>query len=219
MPPQQVLYLPNGSTLARPAQRVVPERPTVLLYTRFAEFDPARAVEVLARIAERVPGVRMRVVGAALHPEQDAALARAVAARGLEAQIERLGWLPPEELPEALAACQVALFPLDDTLINRCKCSVKLADLLHLGVPVVADRVGEASSYLSDGESGFLTPPGDVAAMAERAVRLLNDPALAERMSQAAQARYDALFDWPQLAERVEGLYAQALARRSTPRS
>jgi len=215
-PQQQVLYLPNGSTLARPAQRAAPERPTLLLYTRLAECDPARAVAVLARVAERVPGARLRVVGAALHPEQDAAFERAVAARGLEAQVERLGWLPPEELPEALSACHVALVPADDNLINRCRCSVKLADLSSLGVPVVADRVGEAESYRIDGGSGYLTPSGDVGAMADRAVRLLTDSALAARMGQAAQARYDALFDWPQLAGRVEGFYAQALARRST---
>jgi glycosyltransferase involved in cell wall biosynthesis len=215
-PPQQVLYLPNGSTLARPAQRAAPGQPTLLLYTRFAEFDPPRAVDVLARIAERVPGVRLRVVGAALHPEQDVAFARAVAARGLAAQVERLGWLPPEELPEALSACQVAFVPADDNLINRCRCSVKLADLLQLSVPTVADRVGEAESYLIDGESGYLTAPGDVDAMADRVVRLLTDSALAARMGQAAQARYDAFFDWSRLAERVEGFYARALARRST---
>ena len=80
---------------------------------------------------------------------------------------------------------------------------------------MVADRVGEAESYLVDGESGYLTPAGDVAAMAARAAQVLGDPVLAARLSQAAQARYDALFDWPQLAARAETFYRQALAARS----
>ena len=83
----------------------------MLLYTRLAEFDPARAVAVLSELAARVPDVRLRVVGAALHPEQDAAFDRAVLAHGLSDRVERLGWLAPETLPAALGACQVAALP------------------------------------------------------------------------------------------------------------
>ncbi len=210
-PPAQVTYLPNGSTLPPLDAPPAAAPPVVLLYTRFAEFDPARPVAVLQALAERVPAVRLRVVGQALDPARDAAFDRAVAAAGLEARVERCGWAPLEELPALLAGCRLALWPFDDDLINRCKCSVKLADLLRLGLPVVADAVGEVGRYVAHGETGWLTPPGDVAAMVERAAQLLGDAALAERMGQAARRRYETLFDWNHLAITAEAAYERAL--------
>ncbi len=209
--PEQVTLLPNGSTLPARDGSFGVTAPVVLLYTRFAEFAPERAAATFAQVATLVPGARLRVVGRALHAEHDAAFDRAVASAGLTGRVERLGWLEPEELPSALTGCRVAIFPFDDTLVNRCKCPVKLADLLRLGIPVVADDVGEVASYVADGETGFRVPGADVATMASRTAQLLVDNALAERMSRAAQQRYAALFDWRQLAVSAETAYVDIL--------
>lgn len=82
-----------------------------------------------------------------------------------------------------------------------------LESLAH-GCPVVAyDIKYGPREQIDDGVDGYLVAKGDVAAMAERAVRLLCDPVLARRMSEAAFAKADLhgherfLRDWKTVLE------------------
>jgi glycosyltransferase involved in cell wall biosynthesis len=96
---------------------------------------------------------------------------------------------------------------MDDTLLNRTKCPVKLADLLAAGVPVVAEAVGQVPAYVVAGETGFLRPSGDVSGLAHDLVALLEDEALQARLAQAARARLEAHFAWGRLAATAEAAY------------
>ena len=151
---------------------------------------------------------RLLVVGSGLFPEDDARFDRLVIEHGLEKHILRAGWVPEQELPDHFGAADVALYPLEDTLLNRAKCPAKLVELLAAGVPVVADRVGQALEYVADGETGLLVPPGDEEAMAEAAQRLLRDGTLRHRIATAAESDVRTRFDWGVLAEGLGGLYA-----------
>ena len=64
---------------------------------------------------------------------------------------------------------------MDDNLINRSKCPVKLADMLAVGLPVVAEDVGQVPEYVIQGKTGLLRPSGDVADIASDLVTLLQD--------------------------------------------
>jgi len=59
---------------------------------------------------------------------------------------------------------------------------------------VVASDVGGLPEVVADGEVGFLRPVGDVAGMAAAVRRLLDDPALRQRMAAAARARAETAF-------------------------
>jgi glycosyltransferase involved in cell wall biosynthesis len=50
------------------------------------------------------------------------------------------------------------------------------------GLPVVCTNVGGNVELVQDGTNGFLIPPGDVPALADRLRRLLDDPALRAAM-------------------------------------
>ena len=217
--PRKVHYLPNA---AKEPQRGdgrgvrkrhnLGEAPVVLLYTRFYEFDVARGIAVFRRIMDELPTVRFLVVGAALFPQDDARFDHLLAEAGLGQSVVRAGWVSMEKLADHFAACDVALYPLDDTLVNRAKCSVKLIELLAAGLPVVADAVGQSAEYIVHDESGLLVPPGDAAAMAEAAIRLLRDEALRRSLSSAAAARIAQRFSWPALADQALMAYGQGNA-------
>jgi glycosyltransferase involved in cell wall biosynthesis len=64
-----------------------------------------------------------------------------------------------------------------------------LLDAMACGKPVVATAVGGIPEVVVDGETGFLVPPRDHAAMAAAIARLLGDRALRERMGAAGLAR------------------------------
>jgi glycosyltransferase involved in cell wall biosynthesis len=178
----------------------------VLLYTRFVEFPVARVVDIFRRVLAQVPEARLLVVGQGLRGEERQ-LAALVAESGLADRVTFAGWVPPGELPAHFAAADVAIFPCDDTLVNRAKCSVKLTELLAAGVPVVADRVGQNAEYIEHLVSGLLVPPGDSAAFASAVVTLLGDATLRHRLGEAARRHMQEQFTWDRLARVAEQAY------------
>ncbi len=187
----------------------------ILLYTRFFEFPVSRVIEVLRRVRERVPGARLLVVGKGLFGEEEELLRLAVQsgltvthhASRFTHDVTYCGWVPSDTLSAYFAQADVAIYPFDDTLVNRAKCAVKLLDLLAAGVPVVAEAVGQNMEYIRHGETGWLVAPGDVSSFAEAVVWLLEDTPLRERLGQAAAHDVRERFAWERLVETVERAY------------
>ncbi|MCG8347516.1 MAG: glycosyltransferase family 4 protein [Chloroflexales bacterium] len=210
-PPAQVFYLPNGSeNIAASTPKPVSAQLTMLLYTRFWEFTVRDVVVALVAIANRCPQVRLLVIGRGERGEEQDLL-RLARGAGLAAMIDYRGWVEPDDIPCLLARADLALMPLDDTLINRARCSVKMVELMAEGLPIVAGRVGEADSYIENEQSGLLVPPSDPAALAQAALRLLEDPALRQRLGAGAQARIASAYTWDRLAVTAEQAYLLAL--------
>jgi len=220
VPPQRVFYIPNGvgsrqldTDIQHSASSI--RHPVILLYTRFFEFPVSRVIEVLQRVRERIPATRLLVVGKGLFGEEEELL-RLAAQSGLTVNrhVSRVtydvvycGWVPAEMLPGYFAQATVAIYPFDDTLVNRTKCAVKLRDLLAAGVPVVAEAVGQNREMVCHGETGWLVDPGDVASFAGAVIRLLEDAQLRERLGQAAARDVRERFAWERLVETVERAY------------
>jgi glycosyltransferase involved in cell wall biosynthesis len=75
------------------------------------------------------------------------------------------------------------------------------------GKPVVATNGGGAPEIVVDGETGILVPMGDVGAMAEAIIRILQDPAAAKAMGERGRLRVGEHFSIEQTVERVEAVY------------
>lgn len=209
--PEKTVYVPNGVVKAefgvQSAEFRDPHSPfRILLYTRFFEFKIDRIFEVLRRVVEQEPGAKLLVVGKGFFGEEEQLLKQA-AAIGLRGSIEYAGWVDAAALPGYFAQAGVAIYPFDDTLINRTKCSVKLIDLLSAGVPVVADAVGQNAEYIRHNETGVLVPSGDAAAMAHAIIDLLHDREKADRLGTEAAQDMIARFSWDRLVLEVERIY------------
>jgi glycosyltransferase involved in cell wall biosynthesis len=217
VPRERVFYLPNGADDRRPMtddRRPTAanwRQPSVLLYTRFWEFDVRDVAAALAGIVARRPEARLVVVGRGERGEERELL-RLAARAGLADSLDYRGWLEPAQIPAVLGAADLALVPADDTLVNRARCSVKLLELMTAGLPVVASRVGQVAEYIEHGQSGWLVPAGDPGGLARGAIRLLEDAELRARLGEGARARA-AAFGWDLLAPTAEQAYFHALAR------
>ncbi|MFN2270808.1 MAG: glycosyltransferase family 4 protein [Anaerolineae bacterium] len=225
--PERVFYVPNGVCCPEPGikdERVeTGDWPTILLYTRFFEFPVSRVIEVLYRVRERVPEARLFVVGKGLFGEEEE-LFRLATESNLIIQrdpvlikdpaslttpdVVYFGWVRVQTLPAFFAVATLAIYPFDDTLVNRCKCPVKLLDLLAAGVPVVAEAVGQNREIIRHGETGWLVEPGDVEAFAETVAQLLEDAPLREKLGQAAARDVQERFAWDRLVKKVERAYS-----------
>ncbi|MFD4837562.1 glycosyltransferase family 4 protein [Achromobacter sp. NPDC058515] len=84
------------------------------------------------------------------------------------------------------------------------------------GLPVVGTNVGGVSEMFRNGVTGILVPPKDQAALTEALQRLIDDPALRQRMGEAGRKMVweEAVFSPARLAETTEALYTKWLAER-----
>lgn len=103
---------------------------------------------------------------------------------GLEGVVTMPGAVEQEEVRTWLRMAAVAVLPSHSEGMP-----VSLMEAAACGVPVVATTVGGIPEIVTDRETGRLTPPGDVDAMADALQELLLSPELRERMGRAARAK------------------------------
>ncbi len=82
------------------------------------------------------------------------------------------------------------------------------------GLPVVAPAVGGPLDLVEPGVTGYLVPPGDPAALAAAAARLVADPAMRAAQGRAARQRVLAR-SWPALGDALIAHYTELLGRRA----
>ena len=107
---------------------------------------------------------------------------------GIRDHLEFTGWL---ENPEAiLSQSDVAVFP------SRWQEPFGLsgAEAQAHGVPVVAFDVGGVREWLKDGVTGYVVPPKDTTAMADRLTELFQNPALRQSLGENARRRMQERF-------------------------
>lgn len=212
-PRDTVHYLPNGVVPRRRGDGAeirqtygLGNSPVILLYTRFFEFRVERVMEIFTRIVQLVPEARLLIVGKGLFGEEEKLMVLA-GERDLASRVAYVGWVDSARLPDYFAAADIALYPFDDTLINRCKCAVKLIDLLAAGMSVVAEAVGQNKECVTHNETGLLVPPGGVEEFAHTAANLLCDEKLRATLGAAAATQMVRDYNWERLAMVAEKAY------------
>ncbi len=87
-------------------------------------------------------------------------------------------------------------------------------EAMNAGVPVIATDIPGNRDLVVPDETGFLFPVGDRATLARLTHRLLTDPALAQRLAQAAQRRMREHFRVDQMVDRHVALYERLMQGR-----
>ncbi len=85
------------------------------------------------------------------------------------------------------------------------------------GTPVVGANVGGIKFSIVDRVTGFLVPPNDPAALADKLATLAANPALARAMGRAGMHRARSMFTWERVSQQLARIYAE-VARTRTPR-
>jgi glycosyltransferase involved in cell wall biosynthesis len=85
------------------------------------------------------------------------------------------------------------------------------------GLPVLTSDVGGASDAVRDGENGWLIPIGDVGGMAARLLELARDPGRRAAMGRRGLELVEE-FSARRMVDRLQGLYADLVARRAAAR-
>ncbi len=90
---------------------------------------------------------------------------------------------------------------------------VTISEAMASGVPVIAFNLGGISELVEEGETGFLVPPKDTRALAERIERFLRHPELQPEMGAKAVAKIQQ-YDLRKQVDRVLSLYEEIRHQR-----
>lgn len=152
----------------------------------------------LARLARRLPDLRLRIV-CDTWPDWD------------DVPVERVEWSTEIEA-EALATADVGLMPLTDDPWTRGKCSFKLLQYMAAGLPSVASPVGTNRDVVLHGHTGFQARTEDDWYDSLR--RLLDSPELRTSMGRAGFAHARRHYARRPVVRRHADLYEQLVASR-----
>ena len=151
-------------------------------------------IAALPAILARAPDVRYAVAGAGPDRER---LEKLTHKLGLADRVRFLGGVTDQDLP--------ALYNLASVYVGASRRSerlgvegfgISLVEASACGLPVVAGNSGGIPDAVQDGETGFLVPPEDPAALADAICRLLGDATLATRLGGNGRRAVETHFNW-----------------------
>jgi colanic acid/amylovoran biosynthesis glycosyltransferase len=159
-----------------------------------------KGTKVLIEAMAGIEGARLVVIG-------DGPL-RGALERRAGPSVRFLGALPPDEVASWMRRASVLAAPsltaADGDAEGLPNVVVEAA---ASGLPVVATHHSGIPEAVIDGETGFLVPEGDAAALAERLGALLGADALRQAMGTAARGLADERFDRALLTARLQAIY------------
>jgi glycosyltransferase involved in cell wall biosynthesis len=201
---ERILITPTGVDLNLFAPRSGPSkvREELGLQERFVvgwvgSFRRFHALEQAIDAVARVENAVLLMVGDG--PER-ARIRRLARDRGVT--VKFTGTVPHAELPDYLAAMDVALVLASPGQVFHYS-PLKLAEYLAAGLPVVAPRVAQLADRLTDDVDAVLVPPGDAQALAASLQQLHDDIVLRERLAKSARAAAEARWSWDHEIRRI----------------
>lgn len=102
----------------------------------------------------------------------------------------------------------IDLFVLSSTMEGE---SLAILEAMSAQRPIIATAVGGTPSLLANGECGILVPPGNVQAMAQAIVELLQNEEKAHQLAVRARERFLQEYTIDRMAERYLELYTKAI--------
>jgi glycosyltransferase involved in cell wall biosynthesis len=202
--PDRILCFPNGSDIeriqpqdrdaARRALGVGREVPLLVHIGVLTRGDGQLLLDAFRRARRELPAARLVLVNPGLAVAEEA--------------VSRTGFVTFETLKQWLAAADLGVVGLRDTVGNRGRWPGRVNDFLAAGRPVLVTRVGDAPGYVEGAAAGWVLAP-EVEVLGSTMAALLRDRArLGERGDHARRLAEGAL-GWARLADQVEHRYAE----------
>jgi N-acetyl-alpha-D-glucosaminyl L-malate synthase BshA len=169
-----------------------------------SNFRPVKrigdVVRIFAKVRERIPA-KLLLIGDGPERIFIQQLARELKLGG---DVHFLG--EQDQLEPLFFCADVFLLPSEQESFG-----LTALEAMNCGVPVIATDIGGLPEVILHGETGYLSPVGDIAGMAAQALALLSDPARHERFKTQAQKRAEELFEAGKIIPQYEAYYEEIL--------
>lgn len=182
-------------------------RPEHVVIGKIARLFKLKGHDDVVRAARSVvdanPNVRFLFIGDGILRGQ---LDEQIAAAGLTDHFQFTGLVPPERIPELIAACDIVVHASLREGLARV-----LPQALISGKPVVSYDVDGAREVVLPDQTGVLVAPKDVVGLAAGLNALVADPALRDRFGQEGCRRFTDQFRHERMTAQLRELYQQVL--------
>lgn len=164
-------------------------------------------LEVFAAVRREIPGAGLTIIGEGPLRHE---LERKVLSMNLSG-VQFTGHLPHREVLERLSRSDVFVF----LSRKRSECLPNVVkEAMAASCACVVSRTWGIEELVQHGETGFVVELGDAAAAARYAVRLLREPELRRRMTEAARAHIERHFDVRRTMGRYVTVWQEGIALR-----
>lgn len=160
-------------------------------------------IQAAQEILRHMPNARFVLVG---EGEERAQLEPLAQELGLREKLHFAGFV--NDVQAALNACDVVVIPS-----LREGFGLILAEAMAAGRPIVATRVGGMMEMAQHEQQLLFVPPANSAALAQAALRLLQDQSLATRLAEAARTHSEN-FSIEKNVAALEALYSKLVSRQ-----
>lgn len=162
-------------------------------------------IDAIAEVVSKMPNLTLRIIGKKQNREYAEALVAQVNEARLSAQVVFLDHVPQSNLAEHMTKAEVFVLPSLSEGLGRV-----IFEAMACGTPVIGSRVGGIPELIEDGVTGFLVPPGDKKALAERLEWVLAHPEENRQMGEKARARAREYFSTEAYVRNYENLFRMA---------
>lgn len=194
------IYYPRDSVALR-ADYVEPHEKVLM---HISNFRPVKRVgdviDIFAKVVEQMPA-KLMLVGEG--PELSKIQCK-IKNMGLEDRVVFLG--KQEDVAQVISLADVLLLPSEKESFG-----LVALEAMACGVPTIGSNAGGIPELITHGETGFLSPIGDVDGMAENAIRLLKDEKLHEQFRKACIFRATHEFCNDVITAQYEQIYYRVL--------
>lgn len=155
-------------------------------------------LDALTDLVAEYPDLHLTLIGDG--PDRAALEAQALDA-GLAGHVSFEGYRSQSEVADALAAHDVFVLPSFAEGVP-----VVLMEAMAAGRPVITTRIAGVPELVEDGRSGYLVPPGNLAALREALGMMLRDPGNQAAMGKAGRDRVLAAYEIGSEARKLAAL-------------
>ncbi|MCK6554774.1 glycosyltransferase, exosortase A system-associated [Candidatus Binatia bacterium] len=163
-----------------------------------------------AAVARDIPAGRLLLIGGG---EVADALRAQAEALGVHQRTVFAGPIPHHEVPRCYSVYDVLAYPRKAMRLTELVTPLKPLEAMASGRTVIASDVGGMRELIRDGVTGLLVPPDDPHALATALRRVMQDPALRERMGADARERICRERQWKTIVLVHVDTYARLLHR------
>ena len=213
--PDRIRVVHNGIDVARFAdgasRRAIEWRgrfaaesvPVILAVSRlYSQKGLEYFIQSAVQVRRAMPKVRFWIAGDGMLRKKLEALVRKL---GLEETVTLLGH--QDDIAAIMAASDVFIMPsLGESFANA------LLEAMALAKPVIATSVGGIPEVVRDGETGWLVPPRQPAALAEAVLQVLRDPDGAARIATRGRDFVASRFAASHIASRMAEVYREVVS-------
>jgi phosphatidylinositol alpha-1,6-mannosyltransferase len=205
-------FRPGVHSVDLRARFELPDDKTRWLLT-VARLDRHKGVDTVIRalpaVVARFPDVHYAVAGSGAERE---ALEKLAHKTGVADRVRFLGGVSERDLP--------ALYNLASVYVGASRIAnrigvegfgISLVEASACGLPVVAGNSGGIPDAVRDGETGFLVPPEDPAALGDAIARLLGDRDLSHRIGAAGRRAVETYYNWDRVVRDLRAIEAEVV--------